>query len=864
MRTWSDIISPPTFDPRQVEIHEKINLYMRDISSALGMVGRGKTPDQSGRPLIEVADDGRFFLLKGRPFGQKAHGAVETGGSLTLSSTYHATKGLIYLGAAQSSGYDEANHRLGIGTVLPESPLHVIGDEPGVTTVYMYPTADQTVGGWQTQAGGVTNLYQGIDDDAASLSDADYIVSTDFTSYICELTDGVTPDPSATVTIKFRGKLASGVGTIFFDLWEGVLTKLITTSGTVSATASFQDYSLTLTAAEIAGVSNWNNLRFKFQKTGNNVTIAYAHIEITTGSGTNLGEAITVDQDSGYRALRIRAPFNDLTITTPSGSAGTPWLVKPDSSGLLAFSGWTDVIISGSSSRFKMQTTDTSGSWLVASNTSTSGVGTLSITGTTAMVDPNDAVTYPAVLSCGVSSAGATVGARFFGKPSGQTGHIIEIGLGASVGSSIRTIVDKDANVGVRTGSITLGAALQVYPASAAGIGVLIRGLTAQTANLLEIQSVTPTTFLSVTSAGKLVLTVAPQINVPAGAVTAGHVWTATDVDGNGNWAAAAGGAEKEELGYYGDGSDGNITLNGGASVSGLYTKIGSTYYLLRDVFADQLTVTNTYTLNTSGWRIFAKTGVTVDAGGFIDYSGLAGAAGANAAAAGTPAGGAGGNALPDTGTQALGGSGAGGAGRNGQVGVGASGTFGSTSTGEGGGGGAGGQGEVSFTLAAGGAVRPGGTIITAKWRSTTGVVMAINFLIIVNGGAGGSGGSSGGGDGVSRGAAGGGGGSGGGVIGIWAKAISISGTLSANGGAGGAGGNTDGSGGAGGGGGGGGGGYIYLYYDTYTASGTVSVNGGAAGATGTLGGFAGVPTAAVAGSTGNIVKYCRTTGVFS
>ena len=52
------------------------------------------------------------------------YGSLVASGDLTLISTFNATKGSIFLGAAQNSAYDEVNDRLGIGTTSPAAGLH--------------------------------------------------------------------------------------------------------------------------------------------------------------------------------------------------------------------------------------------------------------------------------------------------------------------------------------------------------------------------------------------------------------------------------------------------------------------------------------------------------------------------------------------------------------------------------------------------------------------------------------------------------------------------------------------------------------------------------------------------------------------
>lgn len=64
-------------------------------------------------------------LATGVSGGQSVIGGTASGNNLTLSSTTSGTKGKILFG---TSGYDEVNNRLGIGTQSPTTPLTVTGN----------------------------------------------------------------------------------------------------------------------------------------------------------------------------------------------------------------------------------------------------------------------------------------------------------------------------------------------------------------------------------------------------------------------------------------------------------------------------------------------------------------------------------------------------------------------------------------------------------------------------------------------------------------------------------------------------------------------------------------------------------------
>lgn len=315
----------------------------------------------------------------------------------------------------------------------------------------------------------------------------------------------------------------------------------------------------------------------------------------------------------------------------------------------------------------------------------------------------------------------------------------------------------------------------------------------------------------------------------------------------------------------YGDGSDGAVTISGDTT-------------LTRDMFYTTLTVNSGFTLNTGGFRVFAKTSVTVN--GTIARNGNAGNNGTNGTGGG--AGGAAGvkgttatdlaaGSLYGAPTAVASGNGGAGAGGGGASNPGVAGTTGTDVTSAisgngvaGGQGGNGGLGAGAGSVGAGGGAGSAGTATASGTlpRSASTAILMIDTGTTVQqlrgragtGGSGG-GGSGSGGTGVGAGIGGGGGGGGshgtnGGIIVIVSPTITVSGTgaitvngaAGGNGGNGGTGGNGSGAGGSGGGGGGGaagsggGGGVIALFYGTYTNSGSVTASGGAAGSVGTGG----------------------------
>lgn len=260
----------------------------------------------------------------------------------------------------------------------------------------------------------------------------------------------------------------------------------------------------------------------------------------------------------------------------------------------------------------------------------------------------------------------------------------------------------------------------------------------------------------------------------------------------------------------------------------------GATVTLARDMYYANLTIANTGTLRTNGFRVYVKGTTTLNGTASINNNGAAGSsftagAATNAGTIGIGAAGGAGGVI----------SAAGSAGGGVTAATRLGGTGGAGGAGNGGAGGAGGTATVPATN------NGGQEIFNDPVAATRGQTIA---GVRVNGGCGGGGGG-GGGVGTGRG---GGGGGGGGVLIFASNIITGTGTISANGGAGAAG-AVFGANAPGGGGGGGGGVVVVMYNSSSIPGGNITATAGAAGAAGGPGGSAGV-----AGTAGAVYTITR------
>jgi hypothetical protein len=262
-------------------------------------------------------------------------------------------------------------------------------------------------------------------------------------------------------------------------------------------------------------------------------------------------------------------------------------------------------------------------------------------------------------------------------------------------------------------------------------------------------------------------------------------------------------------FGVYGDGSDGDIVLDGGSeappSCIGRGTQLNY-YWALRDIYASSQTITSGTTLQLGGggtapFRLLCSGTVTINGGFVVTH--------ANTLTSGTlHPGGAGGAGTTTKGT------GAAGAGVYGVLGAGASAA-----------GGAGGANSAGNAGGAGGGVSAPGTLPAGTLPRA---LPDLASLALVDGAGvvrqfgGGAGGGAGAGDGSN---AGGSGGTGGNPLFLAACSLVNTGTVAGYGGNGGAGAGNS------GGGGGGQGGPVVVICGTYSGNGTISSPGGTGGA---------------------------------
>lgn len=302
MRPYPGISPQTEEDPVRRQKWTKLDWFLRDLEKGLGRIQNGLKPDGSGTPIIDAALSDIYLVLKGRPGNQVAHGGTFAGGKLTLSSTLHPTKGLIYLGESEGSAWDETNSRLGVGTTAATAKVHIkVGATSNQGTV---PSTVTSGGGdWGTTG----SMPSGLSDN----SDATFIARTGGLGFATTTTldfDNVTRgivDPGAGhrtgYQIVFRAKttqsanngailltMRCGSTTIFANK-HGLGSQNVALSSTIdlNLTGSFAAATITLTDAECALMTSSGQFGAQW------------HLDLSySGGATNTGDIFTISEVS--------------------------------------------------------------------------------------------------------------------------------------------------------------------------------------------------------------------------------------------------------------------------------------------------------------------------------------------------------------------------------------------------------------------------------------------------------------------------------------------------------------------------------------------------------------------------------------
>ncbi len=259
MRPLSMAVPKKGADRWLYEILRHLQLGVQSSQSGLNAIVRGEKPDGSGDPLPNP-DTTDFFKLSGRPGGQVGDGGVAASENVTFSSTAHATKGFVYLGVTtgRKIAFDETSALLGINKDAPAATLHI---NSLANPHFVFPdTASRGFPfSWTNQAGSGTGaaLLAAVVDDSDSTYDTETVLATPGGELFLDFwTGGPSPIVSGeTIAITFRHRASAGqAGTerFKFILTGNPVGTIKTVTRATASSATFEDYTVTLSAAEVA------------------------------------------------------------------------------------------------------------------------------------------------------------------------------------------------------------------------------------------------------------------------------------------------------------------------------------------------------------------------------------------------------------------------------------------------------------------------------------------------------------------------------------------------------------------------------------------------------------------------------------
>jgi len=149
--------------------------------------------------------------------------------------------------------------------------LLLLFNQPTSVTAFLRADADDTnTDNWVDQAGSSSNLFNAIDE--VSVDDADYILSPAITtggSWTKVKIRLSNPAPGTTlggpIKVRYRAK-QTNVGNKWFavTLYQGT-TVIASWDHVVELTTSFQTFTQTLTAPQVAAITDFDDLYIRFE-----------------------------------------------------------------------------------------------------------------------------------------------------------------------------------------------------------------------------------------------------------------------------------------------------------------------------------------------------------------------------------------------------------------------------------------------------------------------------------------------------------------------------------------------------------------------------------------------------------------------
>lgn len=263
MRDYRGVVLHRVEDPRAREALSTIDIFLRDLTLGMGRIQRGLEPNSSGDPIVGPFFDD--FWYKPGILGEfKAYMQTTSGGSGFISSTSHLIKGKIYLGAAKTSVFDEANERIGLNTASPDARLHM--KVPDVAATF-HPNGSSGV----FTAVGAASIHAAVqsNDGDTSYAQSGAGNSSSAVKYSFSFTRPATN--TGWVLKAYMKKFVDGsptattMNTVLLEIINGAIggggSTAISESGTwtVSDTSQYVLFSRTLSSGEAAAITDTTN-----------------------------------------------------------------------------------------------------------------------------------------------------------------------------------------------------------------------------------------------------------------------------------------------------------------------------------------------------------------------------------------------------------------------------------------------------------------------------------------------------------------------------------------------------------------------------------------------------------------------------